>query len=367
MAKKTQIKTQPVPRSKREIWLTRGSIFLFFAFLMGVKSFNRHQPFSLRSALAVNYVRDGAKALEEFMRGTSEERWFPLLVTFFYLLLFFALAVFVERYISGVGPEFRQHAVMSAWLFLMCPATISFIGSSRFLGRADIAVLFFCLVFLLLLRYCGKYENLILFVPALSFLCVFFQTTFVVTYIPLIVIPLLDLASKAKSMKVTSVTAVSFAVMAVTYFSIEKYPKVVQPKNFVLFASMAQGLLIIAPLLALSFSIWYRAIKRSPGSGKFIFALCMIAPLLPIVKCFIFAFNTGRWMSAAVFTQILLVFYFAEKREPAVSGALEDVFRSLWPKRFFLVILLCVYAAFSRTENDFFGDFGINIMKYYPF
>jgi hypothetical protein len=107
--------------------------------------------------------------------------------------------------------------------------------------------------------------------------------------------------------------------------------------------------LYLTPLIATFIMIWLKAIKTSVSkSEKFVFVLCMLAPLAR-VPMFFFSTYYARARAATIIVQFFLIFYFIYTGNQAVCQFVGK--GAAFIKRHFILFLLAVlyFAVFVRV------------------
>ena len=127
------------------------------------------------------------------------------------------------------------------------------------------------------------------------------------------------------------------------------------------------GAIFALPVFAVTFSVWRRAMQKDKNNA-YIYRLCMLSALVPLPLLLIRScFEAGRLISAAVTTQLALLFMFVAVGEKAVCPAFREVCE--WINRHTVpaLVIAGIYAALSRLNVMFLGFIGQSLYKYFPF
>ncbi len=362
MSKKKAVEAITVTKTQR--LGVRAVLFFAQAFILLVGCFYRDTvPLgeSIKNFFMFPYYGGGVGFIEDTITSDGSELLKRISIAAIYVLLFCVTSVVVERfYHSARHGQLFAVGVLAA-VFIASPAASAFLLEPLTMSRADTVVLAFALLTALF----AEKDKLYLLTPLCVLICALFQQAFVWTYLPLAFFPLLYHRGRSSDGKV--VLALNALIVLTAFFLDRSLDYSIHNITAERLIQLLVGAILALPVFWVTFTVWRRAAHKGRNNA-YLYRFCMLSVLLPLPLLLTRScFEVGRLVSAAVTTQLALLFLLVSAREKAVCPAFNDVCESIEKHAVFALTLVGVYAAMLRMNEYFLGFIGRALYRYIPF
>lgn len=304
--------------------------------------------------------------------------------------LCFLVASMCARVIKTQRERHRQSIIAVLVMFLLSPASVTYLFNSTNYGRLDTYLLLCTLLIILLCE-----TAYIWLVPVLCFAGFAIHQGFAFTYFPaVIVVLLLGLCrgeGKKKRIAITAIT-VGVSACAFIYFQFfsknaltESYEGIINamsqhsrvkfspdmvryeyfkslPEQFTAFVlpdlwikvkRTLSVLVLLSPLYAAIFGFWKTNIQNCPDRvRKAVFVLAMLSPLCAL-PAFALTAGWGRWLAAVTISQMCIVLYATHTGTAQAVDGCEAWYDFFNKHRYIYTAILIVYTAAGNLKADY--------------
>ncbi|MEI6577961.1 MAG: hypothetical protein WCN92_00700 [Eubacteriales bacterium] len=315
------------------------------------------------------------------------------------LVLLALISFLLGKVIAKVGSDNKNIILVFVLLFISAPVSMTYLLEAHF-GRLEAFLLIFTLTGLL----CLKNPRIKWAVPLICFVAISTHPGYLVTYMPGLAIPMLYEIYRSKYSKKSIVIFFSGCIILIGFFvyfqlfsrgqlgfanaeEMGKYlsqqtdMKVGLPMLYLeYFAPFPQWvteyvipltrsmdlpvvgialLTVSLPLIIIFGSIWIYSIRNAGNNFlKFIFILCLVAPLA-FIPAAVFGADWDREWAPVINCQFIFLFYFVYTKEIVITDSLKKV-NEFFDRHTLLLLCILTFGGLAMFSN--IGTLWMNFM-----
>ncbi len=303
------------------------------------------------------------------------------------VLLMIVSSVMTGKVIRSADASIKTITIFLVLIFCTNPGAISFLFNHVNFGRFDIYLMIItacCCMLIVGNRY-------LFLIPVLTVLGVLIHQGFLFLFFPSILLLLLFNYTRSKSKKIMSVTITTGIITTLTYLYIQLFGKIESLSlqelvyvvasrtdarvskrmlEFEYFLSLKQNfiqlvlpaiwnkfynlviiLILTSPLIYFFFFLWRNTIeKASSRKMKFIYK-AMAFSFLSTAPLFLLAIDWGRWLSAIITVQFILIFSLIYLRDVAMVSSVKLLNDNYLKRPVIFILALCLLASLGKFES----------------